>query len=1016
MHRCHSNYATFILIILHIAISFYLISYLTFRKTSSDAFFQHLTNNSNSNVYNMKTNGYYNPIGYDLGTPSLSWIVNTFLSSTLISSKVVISFDSEFTNLCFESQESKSISSIDYRPNIVIKPRTRYFWRVIVETTSEIITSPTAFFESSKMDEKWQGNWITPLISDSFQKSELPLIRKTFSIQEKPKSARIYICGLGLYELYINGKKASDELFTPFYNGYDNWIQYQTFDITPLLNVGENVIGVMLGDGWAKGRWGFHGRAADMSRKTSETGFPKNIYVDKYILISEVHISYENQKEIIIGTDESWKFSKSAILLTNIYDGEIIDGNIELRQKGWSNINFNDSDWINMQVIDKPKKLGQLSARFSPPVVVKHKIEPKEIITGQNGDVIINMGQNIAGWLQFSTDEIFPKGFEIILEFGEILHEGNFFNGNLRSALQQFRYICNGKEKLNEVHPHFTFYGFQYIRLKNWYGNANLSNFVGLSIYSDLNQTGFLKTSNSDVNKLIQNCIWSQRDNFLDVPTDCPQRDERMGWTGDAQSFIGAALFNMDCYSFYRKFSHDIYQFQKNSDEPFVPVVVPFVKDFHIFPITGRCGWSDAGCIIPWRTYLFTGKKQILEEQIESMKMWVDWITTNSALNQQQIAKFVTTKQAKNQNIQTNKNGDDEFNFLWIGNEYYYGDWLALDGPTDQKINANNVRGGTEISFLCSSFYYYSTTLLVKAAKVLKMEETAKHYSILAENILKSIRHEYFTKNGRCAVQTQTAQVISLCFNIAPEENRDSVFSTLIKLLQDDEIIKRMPLFGFDEDDEDDESFFDLKMKTGMIGTPHLCQVLSDFGYPQYSYKIFMKPDCPGWLYQVKKGATTTWERWDSILPNGELQSKAMNSFNHYWTGSILEWIYSNVCGISPIESQPGFKEFNLSPQPSFNDRYLKFAEAVYESPMGTIKSSWKIVEFGIVQFDFTVPFNTVAHLKIRNGILSSLKMLSGNAKLQQKNNDIVGKLKSGEYSMTVSISENGFKIPTKYN
>lgn len=1009
---------TLILIVFQLFVVLYAISYLIFRKRVSDSFSQQIKNSSKSFIYNMKTNGLKNPIGYDFGIPSLSWIVNTSLSSVLISSKVEISNDSNFKMLLHESPASSTISSIDYRVTIPLTPRTRYYWRVTVETTSEKIISPISFFETSKMTEKWKANWITPQITSTFRKVDLPLVRKKFSIKETPKKARIYITGLGLYELYVNGRKADDELFTPFYNGYDNWLQYQTYDITSLLTKGENVVGAMLGDGWAKGRWGIHGRAADMLHENDDRGWPTDLYIDKYVLFAEIRIECESGETVIV-TDESWKFSKSEIILTNIYDGEVIDGKIELKKKGWSNINYDDENWLNMKIIKKPKKLGNLTARYSPPVIVKHRIKPKKIFTDKNDDVIIDMGQNMVGWIQFSTDEILPKNFEIVLEFGEVLKDGNFFRGNLRTAQQQFRYISNGKEKILNAHPHFTFYGFQYIRLIKWYGKANLSNFVGLSIYSDLTQTGFLKTSNSDVNKLIQNVLWSQRDNFLDVPTDCPQRDERMGWTGDAQSFSGTALFNMDCYPFYRKFVHDIHQFQKNSDEPFVPVVVPFLKGLFNYTLTGRCGWSDSGCIIPWRTYVFSGKKQILEEQIDSMKMWVDWITANSALSPQKISKLITTAQTvkSTNNHQRaeyiSKSDIDEFNYLWLGTKFNYGDWLALDGPTDPKINRGGHRGGTEISFLCSSFYYYSTTLLAKAAKVLEMEETEAHYSKLAKNILKSIRHEFFTKNGRCAVQTQTAQVISLCFGIAPEEARETVISTLYKLLTED--AEQTNPLNFDGDD--DSSLFSMKMKTGMLGTPHLCEVLSNFGYPQFSYNIFMNPNSPGWLYMVRRGATTTWERWDSILSNGQLNDKSeMNSFNHYWVGSILEWLYSNVCGIAPSEKVPGFKEFVLQPQPSLNEKYLTFAEAVFESPMGTIKSAWKIVESNNVQFNFTVPFNTVAHLRIRNAHFSSLKMVVGKANLSQKENDIVGDLKSGQYSMIVSVFENEFKLETKFN
>ena len=307
-----ANYLSFIFIAFQIIIIIYVIFYLIFHKPIPDSFYQQLNSNSNSFIYNMKTNGLVNPIGYDFGIPSLSWIVNTSLSSTLISSKVEISNDPDFKNLCHESPQSASISSIDYRVPIKLTPRTRYYWRVTVQTSTEKIQSNVSFFETSKMNEKWEANWITPEISDTFTKTDLPLVRKKIPLKKPPKKAVIYICGLGLYELYINGRKANNELFTPFYNGYDNWIQYQTYDITSLLTKGDNVVGVMLGDGWAKGRWGFSGKSADMSHKNDDRGSPTNLYVDKYVLISEIRVDFDEGQKVF-GTDETWLFSKSEI-------------------------------------------------------------------------------------------------------------------------------------------------------------------------------------------------------------------------------------------------------------------------------------------------------------------------------------------------------------------------------------------------------------------------------------------------------------------------------------------------------------------------------------------------------------------------------------------------------------------------------------------------------------------------------------------------------------------------------
>lgn len=924
-------------------------------------------------VENLRTNGLINPIGYALGTPSLSWVIVAPPRAQLISTMVQVSRDSLFNNILYESDKSEPISSIDFRLNIQLSPRTRYYWRVIVQTSIGTSKSPVVFFETSKMDEPWTAQWITPALSDTFSNHDSPIIRKSIFLSSFPKKARIYITGLGLYQLYINGQDASNELLTPYCNDYYTWLQYQTFDITLLLHAGENVIGVMLGDGWAKGRWGFSGFPADMSRKTQFYGDQIEKVINISVLIAELHVEYMDGKTEVFSTDSTWTFAKSEVVISNIYDGEVIDGNILLQEKGWKMPGF-DRPWSSMVEIPAPEGIGNLSARYSPPVIAKHYLKPKSFVQ-QTNETIINMGQNIVGWPLITINEEVPKDFEIILEFGEYVDDNKFFNKNLRGAQQQFRYISNGEDAGTRIRPHFTFYGFQYVKVVQWYGQPKLANFASLSIYSDLTQTGFIITSNREVNQVFSNTIWSQRDNFVDVPTDCPQRNERMGWTGDAQNFVGTAMFNMNSYAFYRKYLHDMYQYQMSENGSFVPNVIPSLQNRSEVK-GGKGGWADAATIMPWKIYLFTGKKQILEEQIDSMQMWVDWITEHT-------------------NIEERLDQEDNNTYLWITDNNQFGDWLALDGPKSRIINYKAAIGGTETSFLCSAFYYYSTTLLVKAAEVLGKQEMVQKYSELASNILQSIRNEYFTPSGRCAINTQTAHVLSLQFGLVPEEQRLATFSALYELLLEDKRLDH------------------LKLKTGFLGTPYICRALSDFGYPRLSYNIFLSPEIPGWIYEVKMGATSMWERWDSILPNLSFnQQYSMNSLNHYWSGSIFEWFYSNVAGISPIESSPGFKEFNLHPQPVF-DRRLRKIEVTYQSPMGTIYSRWETTSPDTCLFTFTVPYNSIAHLKIRNGNYSTLKFNNKFNKckdnLRQEDNDIVGDLLTGRYQFSCVISENTF-------
>ena len=910
-----------------------------------DLFFE----NQSYSIINLKTNGLVNPIGYELGIPSLSWVINTSLDAKLKSTKIEIALDSKFTYILFSNETEIDVSSIDYRVLIPLQSRTRYYWRVtVVVNEDEVLKSGIAFFETGKINEEWDAKWITP---EKKMETAFPYVRKVFKLNSEPVSARIYITGLGMYELYVNGKLGTSEHFMPFCNLYATWIQYQTFDITHLLKKGKNVIGVHLGDGWAKARFAFTGEPADMYIKGTETIYTKGLVVDQYYLIAEIYITLANGKTIKIITDKTWKCtSKSEIILSNIYDGEIINTNLAI--KGWCDALFDDSNWEKMMetTIDG-KRLGKLTARYSPPVTVKETIKPKQIIQTKNGDVILDMGQNMVGWIQFSLNNV-PKDFDVILEFAEFMDDGEFYTNNLNTAQQKFRYISDGNSHEN-IHPHFTFYGFQYVKLTKWYtlngklskDSIDLNDFIGLSIYSDIERRGYLTTSNELVNRFINNSFWSQKDNFLDVPSDCPQRDERLGWTGDAQNYCGTALFNTDCYAFFRKFLNDIFEMQK-----ILSGAVPnFVPDFHQPSEigSGSCGWADAACIIPWNLYLFTGKRQILEEQINSMKIWVDWIGFHDKYNKS----------------------------LWIPGGAQFGDWLALDGS-----DFFGPTGGTNPEFLCSAFYYLSTSILVKSLKILHLDEYANKYEKLRDNILNAIRKTFYDENGNCFIETQTAQVISLQFGLAPENKEKVILSNLIKLLKSN----------------------NMHLTTGVIGTPFLCRVLSDFGASDIAYDLFMQTDIPSWLYQAKMGATTTWERWDSVFSDGRINQISMNSLNHYWIGSILEWIYRNVCGIKPMERSPGFKEFKLHPQPS---RKLNMANCSYNSPMGLIESSWEYIEDNVI-YNFTVPFNTIAHLKIQNVNNTSCKILKGNFHLAQKGNNAVSKLKSGKYSLSCSSSK----------
>ncbi|MBQ3386564.1 MAG: hypothetical protein IJG53_04490, partial [Eggerthellaceae bacterium] len=423
-----------------------------------------------------------------------------------------------------------------------------------------------------------------------------------------------------------------------------------------------------------------------------------------------------------------------------------------------------------------------------------------------------------------------------------------------------------------------------------------------------IERTGFIETSNEKVNRLALNALWGQRGNFVDVPTDCPQRDERLGWTGDAQAFSGTACFNMYSPAFFSKYMHDMLFEQKKLGGS-VPHVVPAIG----MAGHGSCAWADVACVIPWNLYMFYGDKKLLEEQYPNMKMWVEWIKKTDE--------------------------DNHCGRLWnVG--FHFADWLALDTKN------NSVMGGTDAFFIATAYYYYSTSLLLKAAKALDKKEDVERYGKLLDEIYEAIQKEYFTPNGRMAQTTQTAYVCALFMGFAPKEHR----ALLTKLLSDE----------LDATNG--------QLRTGFVGTAYLNRTLTQVGLNDKAYALMLNEEYPGWLYEVNMGATTVWERWNSVLPNGMISDTGMNSLNHYAYGAVMEWVYRDVAGINPME--PGFRKILLNPNPHYS---LPKVAVKYDSAMGWIGSAWEISK-GKFTWDVEIPFGAEATLLFPNANMDELK------------------------------------------
>lgn len=802
------------------------------------------------------------PLGYSLPQLTFSWQVEEARGSRQTAARITVwkaegepLYDSGFAGL----------DSLGTTVPLRTEPRTRYYWQVTVRTDAdEEARSDVEWFETAKQDEPWQGRWIACAEPDArlpFLCRELPLSRK------KPVRARLYVCGLGVYEAFLNGQRIGDEIMTPYDNAYDLWLQYQTFDVTEELKQGGR-LEVLLGNGWYNSRFGL---CLEKEKPFASSGLK---------LIAEIHVSYEDGSEEVFGTDGQWTVRRSQISFTSIYDGEEVDCTLPPLPEE------------RCVEIDPPAAV--LTARLSPPVTVHERMTPREIFRTPAGELVLDMGQNHAGIFEWPVE--LPRGAQVHLSFGEVLQNGCFYRDNLRSARADYRFTAGGGPEV--LRPHFTFYGYRYVKIEGADEQA-AQTFTSLALYSQAEETGFLRTGHPLLNQLISNVGWGLRSNFLDVPTDCPQRDERLGWTGDAQVFSAAACYLRNVYPFYRKYLADIAMEQRAADGA-VPKVVPSFG----YQRQGISVWGDAACIIPWNLYLYFGDASILRERYEDMKAWVEYI----------------------RRVDGNEHG-------WR-KKFHYGDWLALDNPSRK---ADECGGGTDVGFIADVYYRNSALIVAKAAALLGRTEDASAYRALADGILNGIRQEYFSPSGRCCIDTQTAYLLTLRFGLQEDLSRarEGLLNALHRV--------------------------DDTLQTGFVGTPFLCRELSAMGRDDLSYTLLLREDYPGWLYEVKLGATTVWERWNSLLPDGSISSTGMNSLNHYAYGSILEWMFAHIGGIQPTEQAPGFREALLCPTP---DERVGFGAAELHTASGLWKSAWALKD-GLLRLSFTVPFGCTGRLAL---------------------------------------------------
>ncbi len=761
-----------------------------------------------------------------------------------------------------------------------LNSRTKYYWKVKIWDKDYCLCSESkvSTFETSILNEKeWQGEWITQSGKNG------GIFRKEIYLNKKIIRARAYMIGLGYYEFRINGKKVGCNLLEPAQTDYDKTLLYTSYDITDLLKEGSNTLGIILGSG----RYNFN--VSDEEKFTlNQTKFKT---FGKYpIALVQIYLEFDDGKELSIHSDSSWKVAPGPIVYDSIYNGEIYDANFE--NEGWDSPSFDDSSWKNAVVAIKPK--GKLkSSTILPPIKLRNILKPKEITSPKNGVYVVDFGQNFSGWIKINLK--CKRGEKIFIKYAELLDKDGMLNvRNLLSAKATDVYICKGGN--TEIYePRFTYHGFRYIQIEGLLDSPSLDDIEGLFINSSVKQIGSFACSNSLINRIHKMTLWSILSNLYSVPTDCPQRNERLGWLGDAHLMSEVSIFNLDMVNFYTKFLNDMKDAQSKDGD--IPDVVPnyFNKKFISDPV-----WGSAVIIIPWYCYLYYEDNKILEDNYNMMIGWLNHLDKEFGKGDRSgyLGDWCPPGYIESVSI------DGRQVALWF---YYYCYFLIskiskiMGNQKDSqrfRKKANEIKKLYNIEFFKDYFYGSYPSL---AYKVLNIGNSRK--------ITKDMLNEYIKKGG---INCQTSNSLALYLDIVPKNKENNVLQTLLK-----DIIER----------------HSNHISTGIVGARYIFEVLAKFNYEDIAYKMITKDTYPGWGYMIKEGATTLWERWEYLDGN------AMNSHNHHMFGTVDSFFYKVLAGINVDEDNPGFRNIIIKPKPAGD---LKYAKATVDTIKGKVFSSWE--------------------------------------------------------------------------
>ena len=779
-----------------------------------------------------------------------------------------------------------------------LRSEMRCFWTVRVWDQNGNASSwskPALFTVGLLRASDWHASWIgaPPEAPSQLHDPPIPpspLLRKTFSLTQKVRTAMVYVTSLGDYELRLNGRKVGNHLLAPEWTDYNKRVQYQTLDVTAMLRQGTNVLGAMLADGWYAGRIGPTRWDKDYPRRG-----PYGL--NRRLLIRLVVEKLDGTRQIIV-SDGTWQINPDGPIRTaDNFLGESYDS--RMVSPGWDKPGYKSGGWRRVTV-DSSVHI-ELDAQMNEPITVIAELKPRSVNEPKPGVYIFDLGQNMVGWCRVRLSG--PAGSVVTLRHGEMLNgDGTLYTENLAGAIQTDTYTLDGKGA-RAFEPHFTYHGFRYVEITGIPSKPSPDMLTGVVFASGAPQAGTIVMSDSLYNRIVQNTLWSQHGNMHSVPTDCPQRDERMGWMGDAQVFSQTSIFNLDMAAFYTKWIRDIRDAQaKNGRYPdFAPQ--PYYPETRFM---NAPGWADAGVVVPWRLYQNYGDTRILDQHYGSMVRFIEHIReTNPDL-------------------------------IWkndVGNRY--GDWL--NGNTIIAADYPRTGGNMPHDAYATAFFAHSTEVLSKAALVLGKTDEAAHYSRLAAQIREAFLKQFVRPSGEIDGDTQAGYALALSFDLLPEAMREGAAQRMVEALQR----------------------YDGRMSTGFQSTLRMMMELSRYNYSGVAYALAGSHRLPSWGYSIDQGATTIWERWDAYVDGRGFQDAGMNSFNHYSFGSVVEWMYRTILGINCDEAKPGYRHTIIRPIPGGS---LQWARGEYRSISGPINVDWKWTN-GRFLLSVKVPANTDATL-----------------------------------------------------